>query len=267
MTEEVSQEEVEEIMDTPEYSEVEQKAMAAGWKPKDQLEETKEFISADEFLRRGELFDKIKALKDEIHHLKADLGAVVQHHTQVKETEFKRAVEYLKAEKKQALDEGDHDRVIEIDDQLAEVKEAQRLSRNNVDVSRNNPQIQAMQETFVNWVDENGWYNQDEELHDYADSIGLRLRRTNPEWSYEKILTEVAKKTKDRFSERFGIQKKTVPPSPDSSGQGQRIQAKGTLKESDLSPEERRAMNVFIQRIPGFTKEQYLKELQAARGA
>ena len=265
MTEETSQEVVEEVVEQPEYTEVEQKALAEGWKPKDQLEEGKEFISADEFLRRGELFSKIKSLKDEIHHLKADLGAVVQHHTQVKEAEFKRAVEYLKAEKKAALDEGDHEKVIDIDDQIAEVREAQKLSQ-RPNVASTNPQIAAMQETFVNWVDDNGWYNQNEELHDYADSVGLRLRRTNPELSYEKILTEVAKKTKERFPEYFGGTKKAAPPSPDSQGQGVRTANKGKLKESDLSPEERRAMNAFIQRIPGYTKEKYIAELQAVKG-
>lgn len=260
MTEEVEVVSVEEA--APSYSEAEQRAMAQGWKPKDQLEEGKEYIDAGEFLRRGELFDKIKGLKDEIHHLKSDLGAVVQHHTQVKEAEFKRAVEYLKAEKKNALDEGDHSRVIEIDDQIAEVKEAQRLSQNR---PTDNPQVKAMQETFVEWVDENGWYNQDEELHDYADSVGLRLRRKNPDWSYEKILKEVSSKTKEMFAEKFGI-KKVAPPSPDSSGQGVRSANKGKLRESDLSSEERRAMDVFVKRIPGFTKEKYLEELQSVRG-
>lgn len=266
MTEETSQEVVEEVVEQPEYTEVEQKALAQGWKPKDELEEGKEFISADEFLRRGELFDKIKSLKDEIHHLKSDLGAVVQHHAQVKESEFKRAVEYLKAEKKSALDEGDHERVIEIDDQIAEVREAQKLSKQPSGPA-DNPQIRAMQETFVSWVDDNGWYNQNEELHDYADSVGLRYRRTNPDWSYEKILSEVAKKTKERFPEHFGGVRKSAPPSPDSGGQGIRSSKKGKLSESDLSDDERRAMNVFVQRIPGFSKEKYLAELQAVRGA
>lgn len=265
MTEEVIQEEVA-VEEPVVYSETEQKALAQGWKPKELLEEGKEFIDAGEFLRRGELFDKIKGLKDEIHHLKSDLGAVVQHHTMVKEAEFRRAVEYLKAEKKTALDEGDHSRVIEIDDQIAEVKEAQRLSQHQAQ-NTDNPQVRAMQETFVNWVDDNGWYNQDEELHDYADSVGLRLRRNNPDWSYEKILKEVSSKTKERFAEKFGMIKRASPPSPDSGGQGVRNTGKGKLRESDLSPEERRAMDVFVKRIPGFTKEKYLEELQSVRGA
>lgn len=259
MTEEV----VEQTVETPEYNEVEQKAMSQGWKPKEQLEEGKEFIPADEFIRRGELFDRIKSLRSEVDHLRADLGAVVQHHTQVKETEFKRAVEYLKAEKKAALDEGDHTRVVEIDDQIAEVKEAQKLFQTapNANV---NPQVRAMQEVFVDWVDNNGWYNQNEELHDYADSVGLRLRRTQPDLSYERVLKEVEKKTKERFPEYFG--KKVVPPSPESSGTGERMPKKGKIMESDLTNEERRAMDVFVKRIPGFTKEKYLEELQAAKG-
>lgn len=262
MTEEIVQEQVE----APVYTEVEQKAMSEGWRPKEELEEGKEFIPADEFLRRGELFSKIKSLKGEVEHLRADLGAVVQHHTHVKEAEFKRAVEYLKAEKKNALDEGNHDRVIEIDDQIAEVKEAQRLSQRH-DPVQDNPQIRAMQEVFVSWVDDNGWYNQNEDLHDYADAVGLRLKRNNPDWSYEKILNEVGKKTKERFPEQFGMTRKAAPPSPDSGGQGVRTVGKGKLKESDLSSEERRAMEVFVKRIPGFTKEKYLEELQSVRGA
>lgn len=259
MTEDIIQEVSEEVVE-PQYNETEQKAMAQGWKPKEELEEGKEFISAGEFLRRGELFDKIRGLKNEIDHLKTDLNVVVQHHTQVKETEFKRALEYLKSEKKTALNEGDHDRVIEIDDQIAEVREAQKLSVTTQ--TNDNPQIKAMQETFVDWVDNNGWYNQDEELHDYADSVGLRLRRTHPEWSYETVLAEVAKKTKERFPENFGT-RKAVPPPPDSSGNGERVRNKGKLRVSDLTPDQKRAMEVFVKRIPGFTQEKYLEELSA----
>lgn len=260
MTEDVV---VNDVSEAPQLSEVEQKAMAQGWKPKEQLEEGKEFIPADEYIRRGELFDRIKSLRSEVDHLRADLGAVVQHHTQVKETEFKRAVEYLKAEKKAALDEGDHTRVVEIDDQIAEVKEAQKLFQTapNANV---NPQVRAMQEVFVDWVDNNGWYNQNEELHDYADSVGLRLRRTQPDLSYERVLKEVERKTKERFPEYFG--KKSTPPSPEASGLGDRVSKKGKLREADLTNEERRAMDVFVKRIPGFTKEKYLEELQAAKG-
>jgi hypothetical protein len=166
-----------------------------------------------------------------------------------------------KAEDEEALTNMRLDFVKQIDDQIAEVKEAQRLSQNR---PTDNPQVKAMQETFVEWVDENGWYNQDEELHDYADSVGLRLRRKNPDWSYEKILKEVSSKTKEMFAEKFGI-KKVAPPSPDSSGQGVRSANKGKLRESDLSSEERRAMDVFVKRIPGFTKEKYLEELQSVR--
>ena len=259
MTEEVNQE-VEVVQ--PEHTEEETRAMSMGWKPKDELEEGKEFISAGEYIRRGELFDKIKSLKTELEHMKSDLGAVVQHHAHVKETEFKRALEYLKQEKKTALSEGDHDRVIELDDQISEVKEAQKLSTKPAPVNAS-PEIRAMQEIFVSWVDNNAWYNQDEELHDYADSLGLRYRRTNPEWSYEKVLVEVAKKTKERFPEHFGG-RKAVPPGPDSSGQAERSSRNsGKLKESDLTPDQKRAMDVFIKRIPGFTKEKYLAELSA----
>lgn len=254
----------------PSYTPTELLALEQGWRPQDQLEEGKTFIPADEFLRRGELFEKIKSLKQELHETKRDISALAEHHQKVKETEFKRAVEYLKSQKKEALVEGDADKVIEIDEQLAELRENQKTIIPKKDEV--NPAVVAMQQQFVSWVENNSWYNQNEELHDYADSVGLRIRRENPTLTYQQILVETSKRVKSRFPDYFpGETKKVVPPSPDGNNSVAKgkVEAnqKGKLRESDLSEEEQRVMNVLIKKIPGFTKEKYLSELQIAKGA
>lgn len=261
----------EDSQQGPEYSTTELLAMEQGWKPKDQLEEDKPFISADEFLRRGELFEKIKSLKEELHTTKRDISALAEHHAKVKETEFKRAVEYLKTQKKEALVEGDADKVIEIDEQLAELRDAQK-SVIQPKQEAVNEAVAAMQRQFGSWVDNNAWYNQNEELHDYADATGLRIRRENPNLSYAEILAKTSERVKQRFPEYFpGATQKRVPPSPDGNNSTSRSKVeastKGRIRESDLTPEEARVMKVLVQKIPGFTKEKYLSELAAAKGA
>lgn len=254
----------------PEYSATELLAMEKGWKPKDQLEDGKPFVDADEFLRRGELFDKIKSLKDELHAAKKDITALAEHHAKVRENEFKRAVEYLKNQKKEALVEGDANKVVEIDEQLARVREAQRQTIQPKQEAVNEA-IKAMHTQFIGWVEQNAWYNQNEELHNFADATGLRLSREDPSLTYQQVLARTASEVKKRYPEYFqGGPKKLVPPSPDgnNSTSKSKVEAaqKGKLRESDLTDEEARVMKVLIQKIPGFTKEKYLSDLAAVKG-
>ena len=111
----------------PQLTAAEQKAMEQGWVPQDQWEgDPEQWRPAKEFLDRGELFKKIEDQNRTIKEFKRALDDLKQHHSKTRETEYARALQALKAQKKTALEEGDADTVIKLDDQIDLVKEEQQ---------------------------------------------------------------------------------------------------------------------------------------------
>src|SRR3990172_13012748 len=78
--------------ETKEPSEMEQRAMSMGWRPKDEWRgDEVDFIEAGEFVRRKPLFDKIDSTNKRLRDVEQSLNQLAHHHAQVKETEFQRA--------------------------------------------------------------------------------------------------------------------------------------------------------------------------------
>jgi hypothetical protein len=249
---------VPESTEQVEYSDVELEAMEQGWKPKDQLAEGKEFISAEEFIRRGELFSKIDVIGKELKNTKQALKMLQEHHGKVRETEFNRALTYLKAQKKEALLEGDADRIIDIDDQIAEVK-AQR----QVEERQEKQQVTQPDPRFVSWVEKNAWYAQDIELKTFADEVGLARQRSHPEEDPSDILKYVGERVRKAYPEKFTNPNRTRPAAVEG-----RATPKGAARSQDdfeMSDEEKRVMNTFI-RQGVMTAEEYKAELKRVRG-
>ena len=77
---------------------IEQRALDQGWVPKDEWAgEPDDWRPAREFLDRGELFKKIDDQNRTIKDLKRAQADFAKHHEKVREIEFKRALESLKA--------------------------------------------------------------------------------------------------------------------------------------------------------------------------
>src|SRR3990167_6558130 len=62
------------------YTDIEQNAMELGWKPKDQFNDSeKEFIGAEEYLRRGPLIKEIMSRNRELKEMKDTLKKLSDH--------------------------------------------------------------------------------------------------------------------------------------------------------------------------------------------
>ena len=91
----------ETIAPAPELSPTEQKAMEAGWVPQDQWEgDPDQWRPAKEFVDRGELFKKIEDQNRTIKEFKRALDDLKGHHAKTRETEYARALQVLKSQKK-----------------------------------------------------------------------------------------------------------------------------------------------------------------------
>jgi hypothetical protein len=261
---EVQEEQVEEVQQTQvqEPSEVEKLAMEQGWRPKEEFNGTEhEWVPADEFVRRGPLFKKIDTINKKLKDTERVLRDLQNHHLKVRQVEFQHAVEALRAEKKAALTDGDADKLIEIDDKLADVKAAQIM-----EVQRTQQATKAPDPRFLAWVNSNPWYGQDPELRFEADEIGTKYAAAFPDKDPEEILVYVSNKIRRTFPEKFTNPNRAKPNVVEGNT--------GTppVKKTSftLSEEEVKVMKNFeragIIGPGGITKEEYMEQVKQTRG-
>lgn len=243
-----------------EYSDSELKALDHGWKPKEDFDgDDTKWVDANEFNRRGELFEKIDVLNRENKETKKALKMLQEHHTKVRDTEYTRALTNLKAEKKSAYEEGNADRLIELDDEIADVKAAQKVEQQAVQQQVNQPDPR-----FTQWVERNSWYAQDTELRSFADAAGTSYANANPNKDPSEVLDYVTSKIKKAFPEKFTNPNRNKPSnveggSPTSNSNG------GKKSSYQLTEDESRVMNTFV-RQGIMTKEEYIDQLKQIKG-
>jgi hypothetical protein len=238
-------------------SPIEEKALAEGWVPQDQWDgDPDQWRPAKEFLDRGELFKKIEDQNRTIKEFKRALDDMKQHHSKVREVEYQRALKALKEQKKDALESGDADAVIRLDDQIDLVKEEQTKLRTQPQVQEPaevNPELSA-------WIEKNKWYETDRAMKAYADDLGreLALRGREP----SDILVEVERQVKQEFAHKFRNPNRDKPNAVEGSS------GKGARSKDDfvLTDEEKRIMERFV-RTGALSKEEYIAGLKATRGA
>jgi hypothetical protein len=247
----MSEEQVQ--VEAPETNPIEAKAREQGWTPKEEFEANpdnagKKWRDAEEFVDRGELFSKIDELARKNKQTQKTLDQLNEHHKKVKDAEYQRALATLKMQKKEALEEGDADALIEIDDKIADVKAAQKVERNT----------QAdLPEELEQWIGKNPWYESDKEMADDADSIGIGYKAKHPDKSPAEVLAHVEKQVKKLYPEKF-----TNPNRPKAGVESP--SNRGTSKSSSyqLTEDQERVMRNF-ERNGIMTRDEYIKQLRA----
>lgn len=237
----------------PQYTETEQRAMEQGWVPKDQWTGEGKWRDAESFLDRGELFGKIDAQNREIKSTRQALQALQQHYAKMSEVEYKRALDTLKKEKKEALLENDADAVLEADEKIAALREVKQQA----------PAVQQEPEQlhpeFVNWVNRNPWYSSNAAMAGAADRIGNMLRAQG--MAPSEILREVEKEIKKEFAHKFTNPNREKAPSVEGGG----TQSGGTRNDRiQLSEVEEQVMKKLVG-SGVLTKEQYIADIRKAR--
>jgi len=256
---EVAVEQAQEAPQTaPEASESEALAHDKGWRPKDQYEgDPKKWVDADEFLRRGELFDKIDNMGRELRETKKTLRMLQTHHETVRETEFQRAVAELKLEKRQAYEEGDHEKVVELDERLLDIRLEQKQETAELRQQASQPDPR-----FVAWVTKNKWYTTDPELRAFGDEIGTSHAKSYPDKTPEEVLQYVENRVHKAFPDKFANMRRAAPGAVLASG------SKGTAgkkEEYHLTEDEQKVMMTFV-RSGIMTKEKYIEDLKKVKG-
>ena len=195
-----------------------------------------------------------------IKNVSKALDALKEHYTKVQVTEYERALKELKAQRKDALVQGDADAFERAEDgikhaeaQFQEIKQA--AEQINLD---NEPVLNPV---FLNWKNRNPWYETTGYMREYADEVGRRLHATGLEPA--EVLKEVEKAVRKEFPTKFRNPNKEDAPDV-SSGR----QASGSPKGAkyQLTEQERNIMNTLV-RSKVMTEEQYIADLKKAKGA
>lgn len=238
----------------PEVSEVEQRAREQGWVPKEEWHGEGKWRDAEAFLDRGELFGKIDSQNKELRSIRETLNQFKNHHKKVQETAYKKALSDLRAAKKDALIEGDPDKVIEVDEQIQEVREAQA----QIEQSRNEHVPQEEHPVFANWREQNTWYDNTKKMRLWADARGLELGREGH--SPLEVLKQISKEAKEEFPERFSNPNRSKPGAVESTSGRQGKSAADTYTPSEI---ERTMARKFVKQGLFKNEQEYYNELRS----
>jgi len=240
--------------EAPEVSEVEQKAIDMGWNPEGV--EGKKNLTPEEFVDRKALYDDLHSLKRQNKQLRGDIDNINKYQEDIRADERKKVVEELKTQKREALDDGDHERVVEIDEKLND--ERDKAKEEKVTPKTN--------EDFDVWVTNNPWYQDDKELREEADIYGEVYWTKNPTKTRDEVYKAVATHIKRSFKDKFGNSNRDKPAAVEPSKgtpRGKGKKAKHTVK--DLPSEARSVMRTIL-RTTKMTEEAYVKQYFAMNG-
>lgn len=246
----------------------EQEARSQGWKPKEEFitsgGEEHRWVEAGEFNRRKEFFDALHKVNRENKALTERVSSLVEHNAKIEKVAYDRAINDLRAQRKEAAKSGDTETVVAISEEL------EKLTPPPAPV----PVIDPLKE-FAN---NNPWYLQDEDLQNYANGVGARIERANPNMSVNEVLEKVVERTKAAFPHKFGkTQPNTVVPSvmpSRSAAPSPAASKKKKITYEDLDSEGKKFYNTLVRpagsdgKAPkGFiTPEKYLKDFAAISG-
>lgn len=243
-------------------SKFEQQALDMGWRPQSEWKgDPEEFVSAKEFVQRKSFFDKISVQSQKIKELETTLSQFSEHFRKVEDYTRKQVLEELKAAKKVALEEGDPDKVIQIDEAITDFKvnERELQKRKEEEAAKKDVQLPPQ---LVAWKDKNTWYSADEKMTKYADKIAFGYKQMNPNATPSDVLAEIDAEVRERFPSYFENKQRAKPAAVEPSSGSQ---SKPPLKY-DPTPEERRIALKFVKSGVYKTEEAYFKALRDMGG-
>ncbi len=263
-TQEIQQEQEQQA---PTLTPAEDRAMKMGWRPQDEWDgDPDDWVDAKEFIGRQKLYDRISDSNKELKQLKSAMEEFKKHHERVKQSEYERALQELRAEKKQILESGSADDLIAIDDKIDEAKEKLREAKQAPKQPEIDPQAQRVLEQ---WMESNQWYRKDLDMKEEADYIGFKFVQDQQRTSGvvptpEEVLQRITREMRKRHPEQFMNPRKNDAPKVEGEGTQQRTPSKSS--NVVLSEDEERVMKRLV-RSGVMTEEQYKADIKKMQGS
>ena len=249
-TAEIEEESGEESpLEEQEPGEIEELASEIGWRSGGELD-AKDYILKSRDIQ-DTMREHIKTQKNQLSELDSSVSELKIHNERVYRAEIKQKdaeIKALKKEKTEAIEEGDVEKVDELDEQINDLKEEMVEPSIQVPASKD----------FGKWVEKNKWYKEDQEMADYADTIA----DNNKGAPFQRVAALVESKVKEMFPDKFQTSK-TIPASP-VEGAGKRI-ASAKFTKADLTDSQKDIMGKFVKQGI-MTEKDYIKDIGKTQG-
>lgn len=241
-------------------SEIELQAREHGWKPEEEFKADptnagKKWRTAEDFMDRKSLFDRIEGSNRHIRELKRGLEALTEHNRKIEKSAYERALAELRRERDAALENDDHVTAEKIRDRIDDVKEQQRAA-----ALQPQPQPAQVNPEFVQWAERNKWYSTDVDMRAFAEGYASQLWNSGIRDSAE-ALAQIERKVREVFPTKFRNPNKDRSPSLEG---GQR-KVSGKSDDFKLTEDEERIIKTMIRAGAPITREEYLKQIRESR--
>jgi len=253
-----------------EQTPAEEKASKSGWRPREDWKgEADEWVNAAEFNYRGQLMGRISEQSSILNNFKNQIAErdtaikdMAQHHKNVAEIEYKKALKMLQDAKVEAIDEGDGESVVRLDDEIDDLKAQARKRTPKV-----NPKIKdTTPPEVIDWLQKphNKWYVNDPFLKSVADGIAKGIIQANPQTSATRLLEQMDEKIRQELPHRFdGNPSVNQSDADDVANSSNRTKGKGRkLGMRDLDEEQQEVAKRFIK-TKVMTLTEYIDDLKA----
>ena len=269
MADEDIQHEQEDVAPT-----LEDKARDRGWRPQDEWEGDPDvWVDAKEFMFRGELMDtihsgnrKIKQQDQELDDLKKTMQELHKHYEQMAKTEIEAKVKALKQAKVEALDARDTEAVVEIDEQLSEIRQQTKKIEEQPQAGptpseQGKPTLPIEIQEWIHsnpWADEASTKFNSEMAEEAMALVDIEVRRTGDR--SVATLNKVKTKLQKMYPDQFPGSRTRASGSVDTEGSGRG--APSSRLSSKLNDLQRDIGKRFVKAGAFASLEDYAKDLQ-----
>ena len=273
---EVVQQEVQQ--EAPEAPEFESEARSQGWVAKEEFRGSEnDWVDAETFVRRGREIMPIlrknneKLLKElgEAKKAAEEARQAAREFREFQKDQFERKakdlesqLDNLKQAKREAITQGDGDRVLAIDDAMDEVKEQRLEAKEELKAAEEKAKEvpQVTQDPFLNeWMDKNDWFGKDSRMTGVANGLGIEIRKENPNLVGKAFLEKLDQELSETFPDKFGKKRTPNPMEGSPNGTARPSVSSGKKSYNALPAEARAACDRFTKQGL-MTREQYVAE-------
>lgn len=261
----------EQVASVPDEAVV-QKARSMGWVSKEEFKGNEaKWIDADEFVENGQkvlpilrknnqmlmqstnaLSNEIQALKDQLKARDGELESFQEFHKEELARRVKETRDSIKAQLKQAKDEGDTGTEVELTDQLLRLNTAEREAASAAVPAKSkkddgDAQVaeQPSAETLA-FIRDFPQFASDEEFHFEVLALGARIKKANPELKGQTFFDELRRR----------LAKAAPPPGKVGESRGGASQGRtGGRTYADLPADAKAACDKWERKLVGPDKK------------
>ena len=275
---EVQQQETNADQEAQAVNEQTQKeARLFGWVPKEEFRGSEDdWVDAEVFVKRGKEINPILRKNNELLMKKLDekakeidsIKASVEEFKKFQKESFERkTAEYevqiaqLKSQKREAIAEGNGDLVVDIDDQIDSLKEAQREAK---EAAKAKPEPEQPAQVSIpddpelqGWLNKNTWFGNDIEMTELANTLGSSVRKQFPHLTSRAFLEKLDDKIREYMPNKF-LGNKAKGSAVDSSGSVRGTGSSGKKSYDNLPDDAKQACDRFIKQGWIKSKQEYI---------